>query len=124
MHGQKKRRKRTMGGLIVVDGHSLKWSLLSEPQSTTEHGLMGLRITVSSDDDKHRELILEYPFPDKHTGNGSFQIPQRPKFSMKAVESDVRRAMASGWDPLSRGKAVIYRISEARQPDVLPVLSE
>jgi hypothetical protein len=113
MHGQKKRRKRTMDGLIIVDDHKLKWSLLSEPQSTTEDGLIGLRIIVRSDDDKHRELILEYPFPNKHTGNGAFQIPQRPKFSVMTVESDVRRAIASGWDPLSRGKAVVYRVSEA-----------
>lgn len=111
MHGQKKRRKRTMGGPIIVDHHKLKWSLLSEPQRSTEHGLIGLRITVRSEDDRHRELLLEYPFPDKHTGNGAFQIPQRPKFSVKTVESDIRRAIASGWDPLSRGKAVIYRVS-------------
>jgi hypothetical protein len=111
MHGQKKRRKRTMGGPIIVDDHKLKWSLLSEPQCSSEHGLIGLRITVRSEDDRHRELILEYPFPDKHTGNGAFQIPQRPKFSVKTVESGVRHAIASGWDPLSRGKAVVYRIS-------------
>jgi len=99
-----------MDGQIIVDENKLKWALLSEPQSTTEHGLVGLRLIVRSDDDKHRELILEYPFPDKHTGNGAFQIPQRPKFSEKTVESDVRRAIASGWDPLSRGKAIVYRV--------------
>jgi hypothetical protein len=43
MHGQKKRRKRTMEGLIVVDGTSLKWWLVSEPQWTTEDGYIGLR---------------------------------------------------------------------------------
>lgn len=111
MHGQKKRRKRTLSGLIVVEDCKLKWSLLSEPQRSTEHGLIGLRITVRSEDEMHRELILEYPFPDKHTGNGAFQIPQRPKFSEKMVESDVRRAIAAGWDPLSRGKAAVYRVS-------------
>ena len=89
-----------MGGLIVVDEHKLKWFLLSEPQKTTEHGYMGLRVSVRSDDEEHRELILEYPFPGKRTGNGSPQIPQRPSFSVKAVESAVRRAIASGWDPL------------------------
>jgi hypothetical protein len=116
MHGQKKRRKRTLGGLITVEGYKLKWLLLSEPQKSTAHGLIGLRITVCSEDEKHRELLLEYPFPDKHTGNGAFQIPQRPKFSEKAVETGVRRAIESGWDPLSRGKAMIYRIPKAIQP--------
>jgi hypothetical protein len=111
MHGQKKRRKRTLGGEIVVEAHKLKWSLLSEPQKTTEHGYVGLRISVRSEDEEHRELIMEYQFPAKRTGNGRPQIPQRPKFSVKTVESDVRRAIASGWDPLSRGKAIIYQVS-------------
>lgn len=71
---------------------------------------MGLRISVRSDDEAHRELILEYPFPKKRTGNGSPQIPQRPQFSEKTVESDVRRAVASGWDPLSRGKAIVFQV--------------
>jgi hypothetical protein len=83
---------------------------LASRKSTTR-GLIGLRITVRSEGERHRELILEYPFPDKHTGNGAFQIQQRPKFSVKTVESDVRRAIASGWDPLSRGKALVYRTS-------------
>ena len=112
MHGQKKRRKRTIGGLVVVDDHRLQWFLLSEPQKAPRvRSHRSLRITVRSEGERHRELILEYPFPDKHTGNGAFQIQQRPKFSVKTVESDVRRAIASGWDPLSRGKALVYRTS-------------
>ena len=111
MHGQKKRRKRILGGEIVVEAHRLTWSLLSEPQKSTEHGYMGMRISVRSCDGEHRELIMEYPFPGKRTGNGSLQIPQRPKFSEKNVASEVQGAVASGWDPLSRGKAVIYQVS-------------
>jgi hypothetical protein len=111
MHGQKKRRKRSLEGQIVVDDLKLKWSLLSEPQKTTEHGYIGLRISVRSEDDEHRELIMEYPFPGRRTGNGSPQIPQRPYFSVKTVEADVRRAIASGWNPFSRGKAVVYQLS-------------
>jgi hypothetical protein len=100
-----------MGGLITLGEYKLNWSLLSEPQWTTEDGYRGLRISVRADDEKHRELILEYPFPDKHTGNGALQIPQRPKFSVKTLESDVRRAVTSGWDPFSRGKATVYLVS-------------
>jgi len=64
MHGQKRGRKRTMGGEIVLDGHELKQVLLSEPQATTEHGLIGLRISVQSDDEGHPGPILEDPFPN------------------------------------------------------------
>ncbi len=111
MHGQKKRRKRTLEGLIAVDGNRLKWCLVSEPQLTTEEGYKGLRISVQSEDGHHRELLLDYPFPKKFTGNGSPQVPQRPKFSARTLESNVRQAIAAGWEPSSRGKPFVFAVS-------------
>jgi hypothetical protein len=103
MHGQKKRRKRTVEGSTTVDGIGLSWELISEPQITTE-GLKGLCISVRNEAGNHRELILEYPFPRDR----GIQVPQRPKFSEKTVEADIRRALASGWDPESRGKTFVF----------------
>lgn len=110
MHGQKKRRKRTRTGTIPVDGVCLLWELASEPQWSTEDGLIGLRFSVRSEDRRHRELILEYPFPKKRVGTGMPQVPQRPRFSPRSIEEGVREAMSAGWDPMSRGKAVVYRV--------------
>ena len=90
MHGQNKRRKRSLEGAIEIDGFNLCWLLLSEPQKSTEHGYKGLCISVQMEGERNRELILEYPFPDKTTGNGAPQIPQRPKFSVKIVEFQSR----------------------------------
>jgi hypothetical protein len=112
MHGQKKRRKRTRDGLMKIEGFKLYWYLVSEPQITT-HGPKGLCISVRTTDNKHRELILEYRFPNKRTRVGLLQVPQRPKFTERTVEADVRRAIASGWEPDSRGKAVVLKLSEA-----------
>jgi hypothetical protein len=111
MQGQKKRRKRTMEGLIAVDGNNLKWWLVSEPQWTTEDGYLGLRIAVQTEDARHRELIFEYPFPKKFTGVGIPQLPQRPKFSVKTIEASVRQAIAAGWAPTSRGKPFVFHVS-------------
>ncbi|MFY9644941.1 MAG: hypothetical protein WAK29_07165 [Terriglobales bacterium] len=111
MHGQKKRRKRTMDGLLAVDGNKLMWSLMSEPQWSTEGGYIGLRISVQMEDARHRELILEYPFPKKFTGIGAPQLPQRPKFSVKTIEANVREAIAVGWEPISRGKPFVFHVS-------------
>jgi hypothetical protein len=112
MHGQKKRRKRSMEGPLALDGHQLTWSLVSEPQWTSEDGYIGLRISVQTEDARHRELILEYPFPKKVTGIGIPQLPQRPKFSVKTIELNVREAIAAGWDPGSRGKSFVFRVSK------------
>lgn len=114
MHGQKKRRKRSLDGSITVDGVILNWRLLSEPQWTSEHGYKGLCISVRTEDGRHRELILEYPFPKKCGANGlpqPPQLPQRPKFSEKTVEAGVRQAMDSGWEPTSRGKKFVFHLA-------------
>lgn len=110
-HGQKKRRKRSLDGSIAVDGGRFTWELLSEPQWTTEDGLRGLRISVRREEGNHRELILEFPFPKKTNGVGLPQLPQRPKFTERTVESGIREAINSGWDPESRGKAFVHTIS-------------
>jgi hypothetical protein len=109
MHGQKKRRKRSMEGLISVDGVNLCWLLLSEPQWTTEHGYKGLCISVRAQEGHHRELILEYPFPE--SSKGAPKLPQRPKFSAKTIEADVRQAMAAGCEPASRGKTFVFQLA-------------
>jgi hypothetical protein len=111
MHGQKKRRKRMMEGSLAVDGNKLMWSLVSEPQWSTEDGYIGLRISVQTEDARHRELILEYPFPKKFIGVGAPQLPQRPKFSVKTIEANVREAIAAGWEPISRGKPFVFHVS-------------
>jgi hypothetical protein len=110
MHGQKKRRKRSLDGSITVDGVSLYWRLLSEPQWTSEHGYKGLCISVRAEDGRHRELVMEYPFPKKCRPNGMRQLPQRPKFSEKAVEAGVPQALDSGWEPASRGKTFAFQL--------------
>jgi hypothetical protein len=62
------------------------------------------------EDGHHRELILEYPFPKKVVSIGIPQLPQRPKFSVKTIEADVRQAMAAGWEPASRGKTFVFKV--------------
>jgi len=110
MHGQKKRRKRSLEGLIEVNGVRLSWQLLSEPQWTSEHGYKGLCISVRTEDRVRRELILEYPMPNKRTGNGLPQLPQRPKFSERTIDEGIRQAMDAGWEPESRGKAFVHNV--------------
>jgi hypothetical protein len=112
-HGQKKRRKRSLEGLIAVDGRNLHWKLLSEPQWTTEDGYRGLRISIQADNATGRQLVLEYPMPPKTTGNGMPQLPQRPKFSVKFVEDGVRQAIVAGWDAGSRGRDFVFKVEQS-----------
>jgi hypothetical protein len=109
MHGQKRYGKRSLEGLVTIDGINLLWELVSEPQVIARE-CRGLRISVQAEGAHNRELILEYPFPAKRNGVGLPQVPQRPKFSPKTVEADIHKALAAGWDPASRGKAFIFQV--------------
>jgi len=109
MHGQKKRRKRFKDGSIAIDGFRLYWKLISEPLATVFGPYRDTQTLISVFSTPHRELILEYPFSQKP--HGTFQFPQRPEFSEKTVETDVRRAMAAGWQPDSRGKTFTHHLS-------------
>ncbi len=102
MHGQKKRRKRSMNGEAEIQGHALVWELVSEPQSTTE-GRKGLCISVRVAQGTHRELIIEYPF------DRTAYFPHRPKITAAIIEADIRRAMEDGWKPESRGRPALFR---------------
>jgi hypothetical protein len=114
MHGQKKRRKRTAAGSLDIDGTALRWQLISEPQWTSE-GSKGLCFSVTGESEHTlRELVLEYPF--EQTGWRP-QLPQRPAFSSKMLEADIRKAIAAGWDPASRGKAFVFLVPRATQAD-------
>jgi len=106
--GLKKRRKRTIEGEAVIDGVSLLWELVSEPQwSNSGDGYKGLCISVRVADEARRELIIEYPYPKGANGR-PLPVPQRPAVTPKLVEASINQALNAGWDPSSRGKAFVF----------------
>lgn len=108
MHGQKKRRKRTLEGTTTIDGTALVWELASEPQwSNSGDGYIGLCISVRVADEARRELIIEYPYPTDAKGK-RLPLPQRPRVSPTMVEASIRQAIVAGWDFTSRGKAFVF----------------
>jgi hypothetical protein len=109
MHGQKKRRKRTIEGAATIDDLSMVWTLLSEPQWSDGfgEGYKGLCISVKLAGQARRELIVEYPYPLNDRGL-PLPVPQRPPVTPALVEASIRQAIAAGWDPGSRGKPFIF----------------
>lgn len=94
-----------------VDGTNLCWRLISEPLWSSELRYKGLCLSVRAESESQRELIIEYPYPRNSFGS-PLPLPQRPSLSAKMVEADVRRALAAGWNPVSRGKAFVYYVPE------------
>jgi hypothetical protein len=107
-----KRKKRTIEGMVTVDGVALQWMLTSEPQwSNSGDGYKGLCISVTVVGEARRELIIEYPYPKGRDGR-PLPVPQRPPVSPKLVEVAIRQALEDGWDPASRGKALVYYVPD------------
>jgi len=108
VHGQKKRRKRSLEGSLVMDGIALTWQLRSEPLWSNEHGYKGMCISVRQHDAQNLELILEFPFPRK--GQSYAPLPQRPEINDAVLEGAIRLAVLGGWAPDSRGKAFHFQV--------------
>lgn len=121
MHGQKKRRKRSLDGSILVDGAQFHWTLASEPQWTSR-GYQGLCISVEAVEPDRRELVLEYVYESLTKGREILKFPQRPKFSAKMIEAGIRHAIAAGWDPDSRGKSFELRLSVPQSENPEPTV--
>jgi hypothetical protein len=93
---------RNQTGTVEVDGKSFECSLEREPQWCTADGWRGMMVSVRQVD-AQREALLEFPMPK--SGNGS-QYRRRPKINDAIVAKGVSAALAAGWEPVSRGKAV------------------
>jgi len=119
MHGQKKRRKRLLKGTIKIAELNLCWELLSEPLWSTEHGYQGLCISVQTEDKRHRELILAFPFPRTKLGS-PLSFPLRPQFSEKTIIAGTQKAMKAGWNPTSRGKTFVHYLAEVSNRGAKP----
>jgi hypothetical protein len=98
-----KRKKRELSGTLEVDGFPLRWSLKSEQIWDPKGAHTGLRLSVERSDENHRELVLEYPFQE----GGRIE---RPDINPHALEADIRRAMAAGWKPKSRGRPFFFQL--------------
>jgi hypothetical protein len=102
------KRKKSRETEITVNGFALCWRVQRQPVWGDRDGYKGLALSVQRTDAVRRELILEYPYLGRSNWIG--HVPERPKVSQKAIEADIRQAMAAGWDPDSRGKTFAFQV--------------
>jgi hypothetical protein len=96
------KRKRAVGGIVMVDDVALRWSVRSEPQWNTVDGDIGLRLSVVTVEGNHRELILRYPFVKRQ--KAALRLADKPRVDPQHLVADIRLAMAAGWSPRARGR--------------------
>ena len=104
--------KRSIQSAVTIDGTPLIWHLHREQQGSDEDDMKGLAIHVKVAEGTRRELHLEYPAVRSAKAGYLWTAPARPTIVATKVAAHIREAMAEGWDPASRGKPYVYRVSE------------
>lgn len=97
---------RNLTGTVDVDGLKYEWELQREPQWSDIDGWKGMTISLMQTDTQ-RGALLEFPPPKrllKGLQRGRLQINEA------IVSRGVRAALLAGWEPASRGKAMVFTV--------------
>lgn len=104
-----KARKRQASGKYVVDGVELEWELIREAHYSSTEGYKGMEFSVRAVSETARtfkEMILEFPFPERKPGKPI----EKERIVPRTVEAAIRQAIAGGWDPVTRGRVFVWQV--------------
>lgn len=107
-----KPRKRQAKGKVVVDGIEMTWELIREAHYSSFEGYKGMQFSaraVSETARTFKELIVQFPFPEKRLG----QATEKERIVPEKVEAAIRQAVAGGFDPTSRGRVFVWLVEPA-----------
>ncbi|MFD1786224.1 hypothetical protein ACFSC3_01435 [Sphingomonas floccifaciens] len=93
-------------GAVDIDGATYDWHLHREPHQSDDEGWKGMTISLIQRDAK-REAWVEFP-PPKRLLRG---LPRgRLQLDDATISRSIRAALAAGWEPMSRGKPVLFAV--------------
>jgi hypothetical protein len=100
-------------GAVTVDGIEYSWEFRHASRFDSSVGLCGPSVAVSLRPAHTRDLIIDFPI-------STFDYKSKPRKAILKhhLTSVIRAALASGWEPESRGKP--FRIN-VRDTDNIPV---
>jgi len=99
---------RDLKGTAEVDGLRYEWAVQREPQWCTVDGWKGMTIALRQRD-AQREAILKFPMPSAKRSKLQPQL-RRPQVNQRIIENGIRAASRAGWEPVSRGKPVVFEV--------------
>jgi hypothetical protein len=104
--GTRMSHPRSNAGTVDVDGVKYDWELQREPQWSDDDGWKGMTVSLLRQDSQ-RAALLEFP-PPKRLLKGL----QRGRLQLDAptVARSVRAALNAGWEPMSRGKPMVFTV--------------
>ena len=100
--------KRDLGGTVIIDGQEFDWELRREPQWCTADGWQGMLIGVCRTNGG-RKALLQFPMPEG-TVQRARGYRHRPQVQRAEPEAAIKKALASGWAPDSKGKSFLVDV--------------
>ncbi|OYY70338.1 hypothetical protein [Sphingomonas sp. 28-63-12] len=97
---------RSNAGTVDLDGLKYDWQLQREPQWSDDDGWKGMTVSLLQRDTQ-RAALLEFPPPKrllKGLQRGRLQLDDA------TVARGVRAALVAGWEPMSRGKPMVFTV--------------
>ncbi|MBU1385442.1 MAG: hypothetical protein ACK4JY_02795 [Brevundimonas sp.] len=97
---------RESSGTVEIDGDTYEWEIRRQPQPKAGGKWEGMAVSLRLRDFK-REAIVQFPAPLRPNGRPDVE---KQKVNVDAVRNAVVSVMEAGWDPTSRGKAVVFDV--------------
>lgn len=96
-------------GTVQVDGESYEWVLRRQPRPLGNGDWEGIAISLRHTEFK-REAIVQFPPPLRPNGRPDLE---KQRVDLDSVRNAIAAAIEAGWDPTSRGKAMVFDVDAA-----------
>tara|TARA_R110000787_G_scaffold52699_1_gene124058 strand:- start:507 stop:827 length:321 start_codon:yes stop_codon:yes gene_type:complete len=97
---------RGTNGTVEIDGDIYDWEIRRQPQPLADGTWDGMAISLRLRDFQ-REAIVQFPMPTRPNGRPDME---KQRVNVDAVRNSVTAAIAAGWNPTSRGKAMVFEV--------------
>ncbi|MBA4787131.1 MAG: hypothetical protein H2039_03750 [Brevundimonas sp.] len=97
---------RDPSGTIEVEGETYAWEIRRQPRPVGGAVWEGMAVSLRHVDFK-REAIIQFPPPLRPNGRPDVE---KQRVNVDAVRNAVTAAIEAGWDPTSRGKAMVFDV--------------
>lgn len=97
---------RDTNGTVEVDGETYRWEIRRQPQPKPGGKWDGMALSLRLEG-YQREAVVQFPMPMRPNGRPD---QEKQRINVEAVRNAVASAIEAGWNPTSRGKAVVFDV--------------
>jgi hypothetical protein len=97
---------RETSGTVEVDDETYEWEIRRQPRPKAGGAWDGLAIVLRLAGYK-REALVQFPMPMRPNGRPDME---KQRINVDAVRNAVTAVIEAGWNPTSRGKAMVFDV--------------